>query len=555
MSNSTAYSESQAIKLAQDNDLIVGMPISFEKYVTQMRAVNPNLTLLTYSNSTFLPPQVSGGTPEAEFAHNAAGGRIKSAGFGTYLMEPSNAAWRKQATGSCAARAQQADYDGCLVDMLTMGIFSKNYTSSMPINPATGAVYTETDWRQQLINLAEQYQSDNPSLVIAGNALTNSSRYFRNDVSSRPIAMALPAAQLEDFLRGSGDATTNFPSAAEWLDNVHVITDLEASGHTGLYSTKLWSSTTPAQVAQWQSYSMATFLMGANGHSFFAFTDERTVAGETGADLPYSMPKSLGNPTSAMSLVGSVYERSFTGGLSVVNPGLTTATVSLGGRYRDLEGDTVSSITLPAHSGDVLLGSPVTDPPPTTTPTPTPTDTPTASPTATPTDTPTASPTATPTDTPTASPTATPTATPTPTPTTTPVKAAPTSSITSPSNGSAVKPKSVTISGQGTGKVTRAFVAIQNQKTHKWLHSNGTYGGYARLRVRLAQTGSTATAWSFVTPLPKGSYGVSSIVQNAAGRTNAFPRPWRTFTVKAPAVHHASLFNMPTAWWHKLGWL
>ena len=48
--------------------------------------------------------------------------------------------------------------------------------------------------------------------------------------------------------------------------------------------------------------------------------------------------------------------RSFTHGIAVVNPSKTaTYTFNLAGTYRNLEGQSVSSVTLPPDTGDVFV--------------------------------------------------------------------------------------------------------------------------------------------------------------------------------------------------------
>jgi hypothetical protein len=47
--------------------------------------------------------------------------------------------------------------------------------------------------------------------------------------------------------------------------------------------------------------------------------------------------------------------RPYSNGMAAVNPGSSSVTVQLGGSYINLEGKTVSSETLPAHSGDVFI--------------------------------------------------------------------------------------------------------------------------------------------------------------------------------------------------------
>ena len=190
------------------------------------------------------------------------------------------------------------------------------------------------------------------------NVVENDYRYWRDEVRSRPLALGRPAVQMEDFLRGSGTGVNDFPDMAKWRRSVRVIRDLEAHNVTGVYSTKLWVSHTSAQAAQWQAYAMATFLMGANGNSYFAFTHSRDRDGATGRNAPYSMPNRLGLPERGMVRTDAgIYKRVFRNGLAFVNPGSATLTVRLPSAMRRLDGQTVTSLRLPPKSGEVVVGT------------------------------------------------------------------------------------------------------------------------------------------------------------------------------------------------------
>src|SRR3954451_1470617 len=65
---------------------------------------------------------------------------------------------------------------------------------------------------------------------------------------------------------------------------------------------------------------------------------------------------SSGQPQAAYSDTGGVYQRTFAAGKVLVNPGDTSVTVALGGTYTDLDGQTVSSVTMAPHTGQVVTG-------------------------------------------------------------------------------------------------------------------------------------------------------------------------------------------------------
>lgn len=355
MSSQHSFTRSQALQIASQFDVVAAMPVAFATHAAAMRAANPNLTLVTYANAMFANLSAASGLPESAFAHSRSGARIKSVAFGLTLMEPSSPQWQSRSASLCQASATRGGYDGCLLDMLTMGIYSKNYVTALPAKPGAGRDYTQSEWRSALITVGESFPRQLPGQVIVGNAVGNAYRYWRAQVTSQPIAGALPGAQMEDFLRGAADPVGNFPGTSQWLDNVNTIKTLESTGRTGFYTTKLWSSASAAQVKQWQAYAMASFLTQANGNSYLAFTPARTSAGATGALNPYKMPTTLGIPTSAMTLDRQLYKRTFGNGLVLVNPGSNSVTLPLTTPARDLDGVVRSQVSLGPHTGTVLV--------------------------------------------------------------------------------------------------------------------------------------------------------------------------------------------------------
>jgi hypothetical protein len=358
MSNDHHYTRGQAVALARRVDLVAAMPVAFQHHVRAMRAANPQLRVLAYANATLADPSTVRGLPEQAFAHDAHGHRIKANGWGTYLMEPSSSAWQRAANRECDDRAHAGRYDGCLVDMLTLGIYSKGFVSGLPVVPGTHRVYSQAEYRQRLETLGASYQRLSPSLMHVDNSVENGYRYWRASVASRPLVSGLKGAQMEDFLRGAYDGATAVPGGSDWRRDLRVVQDLESKHITGLFTTKLWSGATRSQAARWDAYAMSTFLLGANGHSYFAFTRSRDKAGATGANAPYRMPKGIGAPTSGAHRLGSgAFERSFQRGLAVVNPSGHATTVRLGGTYRALGGHRTSVLHLGPRTGDVLVRS------------------------------------------------------------------------------------------------------------------------------------------------------------------------------------------------------
>ncbi len=479
MSDNHHYSRAEALDLSRQHDLVAAMPYAFKDHSDAMRSANPDVSLLAYANATLATDEATAELPEAAFAHDTQGRRIKAPDFDTYLMESSTWRWRVEANKQCNDRSELGGFDGCLVDMLTLGIFANGYVTSLPVNPSTGATYTQAQYRSQMISIAQHYRTQSPGLIHVGNSVENAYRYWQSkDATSQSLANSQPGAQMEDFLRGSGTAVTKFPSPADWVRNVDVIRDMESQNTAGLFTTKLWVGASAQQIKQWQAYAMASFLMGADGRSYLAFTSSRNKAGVMGTALPYSMPKTIGTPNGAMTQEPSgAWTRKFSNGLSVVNPTSNSVLVELDSPMVRLNGITKSSFWLEANSGEVLL-RPESDRP-------------------------------------------------SPADTTAPVVTL---------DNTAVNGGSITWSGRLTDDVRAAEVrfAVQNRNTNQWLQSNGSWGSYKQLTAQVSSSSGTATNWTASRTLPSGSYGISVIGVDGAGNTSE-SRPWGVTTADTVA--------------------
>ena len=476
MSSNHDYSAAQARDLARANDLVAAMPVALGRHSATMRSVNGDLTLLAYANATLASSSDASGLGEAAFAHDSSGRRITATGWGTRLMESSNSAWRQRASSICVQRSRSGGFDGCLLDMLTNGIFARNFVTALPVNPATGRTYTQPEYQNQMVSLGASFRRASPNLKFSGNVVENDYRYWQhNTARSRAAALQMPSVQMEDFLRGAGSGVGAYPSVAGWLRNVDVVRDLEAHNVTGLFTTKLWVSPSDAQAAQWQGYAMATFLMGANGRSFFAFSRSRDRAGVLGTNLAYRMPKGIGSPSGGMQRRSSgAYIRNFANGASVVNPTDRTVTVGLGSSMRRLNGSWTSSLTLAPHSGDVLTKTGTTGTPRRDT-------------------------------------------------------QAPVGRYA----GRSRTTGKLRLSGKARDNVAvkTVRVAIRNEATRKWRRANGRWGRHRTHAVSLRAPGRRSTTWSRAFPVRPGRYGVSLVVTDRAGNRSR-RKPWRVYRVR-----------------------
>lgn len=268
-------------------------------------------------------------------------------------MDVLNPSWTQNRITRCNTDRTRNGYDGCYFDMLLPAPLLPGYLTALPVDPRTGAVWTNQAFTAAIYKLAAALRAGVPGVPLAGNALTTGGRYFATDgTSNAPLLGVLDAGHDEIWLRGGGQSVTKFPSEKEWLNSVNMLVNAASMGRQIMTQTKLWTSATPTQVAAWHRYVVASFLLGTDGHSYLTYSLNQSLAGLI-ADSPYDRVD-VGTPLGGFARMAGVYQRQFTGGIAMVNPTNTVVTVPLPAPCVDLDGVTVTSVVLGPNSGQVL---------------------------------------------------------------------------------------------------------------------------------------------------------------------------------------------------------
>ncbi len=150
---------------------------------------------------------------------------------------------------------------------------------------------------------------------------------------------------------GFTDYGQGYVTGDKWLQTVQFIESVQQSGRAYFIENEF--PTVGRSEIQW---ALASYLMCKEHLASVAITPIQGY----GTDLRYSEYNAqIGSPADSMQEAQHVYWRTYTHGLSIVNPSATTAyTVALpsGEHFVDLYGNAVTQqVTLPAHSGMVLL--------------------------------------------------------------------------------------------------------------------------------------------------------------------------------------------------------
>lgn len=341
----------QALATARQFDVISARPGTYAPYLTAMRQANPRLKVLVYMNGGYA--QSSEGTkyPADWYALDALGRKIRSLNFGNYLMRPNSTGWVASRVAECKERLAKTPFDGCMIDMLSTAPLLSTYGTGVPINPATGQVWTVADWLAACANIATQVRQATGKYVM-GNGLANGMRYWDAAGPSSVLIRDAEAGISEAWLRTAMQPLDRFPTETNWKKSVDAVADADARGRSNAVMVKLWAEGTQAQKDAWHKFALASFLLGANGDALFDTTYAITDSGHA---HPW-WSTDLGAPLGAYAKVGTVYSRSFEKGVVMVNPTKLPVTVNLGRTVSLVGGGTASTVTLPPSSGLIGLG-------------------------------------------------------------------------------------------------------------------------------------------------------------------------------------------------------
>jgi hypothetical protein len=305
---------------AMNDSVLIGGAGVYKKWIPQLKAWNPKVTILQYNLGPYLQKGSANFTTvlasnPSWFAHDSRGNLINLPAFpGNYLMDPGNAGYRTWHSQQLAASVAQYGFDGAMDDSMGAGPLG-SYSSSPPVNPATGALYTATAW---LNNGVLMLNSDKAALngkYLAFNGLVSGPMFVRE--SSILATSNADAGVSELFLRQPNSSVTSYPTAKTLADSLTMMSDMAANGKTFLGWTKVWSSGTPAQVTQWEQFAVGAYLLGQGAGSMLDFMPSHS-ADNTAVSYP-NLQENMGTPMGAYSVSGTTYTRVFQNGTVTVN--------------------------------------------------------------------------------------------------------------------------------------------------------------------------------------------------------------------------------------------
>jgi Hypothetical glycosyl hydrolase family 15 len=246
------------------------------------------------------------------------------------------ASWIQEATTTLAN-----GYRGLFVDdvnMLLARVSNGAGQAVVPVDPRTGNPMSQADWRRYMAEFTEAIRSAFPSKEIVHNALWfvgTSDPFVQRELQSADFLSLERGVNDTGIVGGTG--TYGFDTLLALIDWVH--------GHGRSVFFDAGAST-----AQGREYGLAAYFLVNPGTDTIG-----NNPGGTPDDWWAGYDVALGAATGARYRSGGVLRRDFEHGTVLVNPpGAPSATVQLGGSYRDLSGTTRTAVTLGAAQGAVL---------------------------------------------------------------------------------------------------------------------------------------------------------------------------------------------------------
>ena len=274
-----------------------------------------------------------------------------------YAADVGNPAFR--AWWISQAQSQMAKgYKGIFVDDANMEMRVSNGAEQdvRPIDPRTGAAMTDSNWRRYIAEFCEAIRAGLPTAQITHNAqwwLSQSDPYNQREIKSADVIELERGFNDGGLTKGGGTfGYETFMNHIEWL---HSLGKSVISEPYNLASAK-------------REYEMASLYLVKAAND--------AISSDYQADPSNwwsGWQTDLGAPQGNRYQWNGLWRRDFASGFVLANePGSSSRTVQLGSSYKRLSsGSQVSSVTLGAASGAVLVGSPPSDPPPSSDPPPT----------------------------------------------------------------------------------------------------------------------------------------------------------------------------------------
>lgn len=262
-----------------------------------------------------------------------------------YAADISNPAFRKYWIEHVSADYAKG-YRGVFVDDVNMEMQVGNGNEQLvaPIDPATGQAMTASAWRAYMATFMQELRSALPTAELVHNVIWFADNHA--GISDPSIRSELSAANFAYLERGVNDSGLT-GGTGSWSVNAFLsyIDEVHSLGRNVVVDGS--SGEVPGM-----EYNLAAYFLISGGN------DAVSGKGQTPENWWSGWGVELGEPSGPRYTWDSMLRRDFSGGLVLLNPpGAATQTVTLSAPMVNVNGNTVTSVTLGPASGAILRGA------------------------------------------------------------------------------------------------------------------------------------------------------------------------------------------------------
>ena len=321
--------------------------------IGKIKALNPNIIILGYKDimamHTYYDDWAEVNSHEDWFLHDIHGNRLIKADYGWYAMDVGNPGWRSHYANYVKNKIDNFPFDGVFADDVWDVFPAESGWNPWTVPIEDVPVEIKNRWHDDMVGMLKFVKATMGSKLLIVNTSNNGDYVDASDGKME-----------EEFVHPSWYALDEFHDEyINWRDKVESLKNISQRGkyylaHSG---TRIPDNPTEVELSKVHDimiYCFASYLLGVNGEkATVGFNDIYSQDGAFGYYPVYDV--SLGSPINDYYLLASVYSRDFEKGKVLVNPTTSSYTINLGNEYKTLDDQTVSSVTLDAHSGIILL--------------------------------------------------------------------------------------------------------------------------------------------------------------------------------------------------------
>jgi hypothetical protein len=316
---------------AQNDSILIGDARTYAPWISKLHGWNSKVMVLVYNLGPYLQKGSADFTtiqqPDPSwFAHDARGNLINLHMFpDNYLMDMGNAGYRAWHAQQLEATVVEYGFDGAMDDSMGTAALSTGYASGVPIDTATGQAYTDTEYLNNSVLMLNADKAALGGKYLAFNGLISGTMYqSETDILASSNANA---GISELFLRQPMAPINSFPATSALDAALQMMSSMSAHGKALLGWTKIWCSSSSSQVAKWEDYGLAAYLLGKQSTSYWDFMPSKDADNTA---VSYSNLKDqLGAPVGAYTTQGSTLSRKFQHGSVSLNTSTDTGSITV----------------------------------------------------------------------------------------------------------------------------------------------------------------------------------------------------------------------------------